>query len=214
MWPAIDRRTFVEHALPARLPDEVNVFRLRNQRNLQRGWRRILLARMIGVPTYFGALWLTVQRGDGQVIPYGLASLRVVTDTGVGYIVDAFQNLVEAENMKYHGFGTGGTAEAAAQTRLVTELTTQYAVDARVHRHHDRGCIGEHLSHGRNVVAGHGWHDRGHRAWDLLPGRYRWRCDARPVLVRGGEPGGRLGLADRDVRPHPSVGFVGSGRDD
>lgn len=130
LWPDVSRAAFVEHALPqAGLPAEVNAFRLRNQRHLQRGLRRILLARMLGVPTYFGALWLTVQRGNGQVIPYGLASLRVVTDTGVGFIVDAFQNLVEAENMKYHGFGTGGTAEAAGQTALVTELTTQYATD-------------------------------------------------------------------------------------
>jgi hypothetical protein len=32
-------------------------------------------------------------------------------------------------NFKYHGFGTGGTAEAAGDTALVTEFTTQYAVD-------------------------------------------------------------------------------------
>jgi hypothetical protein len=57
---------------------------------------------------------------------YGLLSRKVVTDTGVGFIVDAFENLVEMENMKYHGIGTGGTAEAASQTALVTELTTEY----------------------------------------------------------------------------------------
>ena len=68
-------------------------------------------------------------RADGTVVNLGLISTRVVTDTGVGYIVDAFQNLVEAENMKFHGFGTGTTAEAASQTALVTELTTQYATD-------------------------------------------------------------------------------------
>jgi hypothetical protein len=32
--------------------------------------------------------------------------------------------------MKYHGFGTGTTAEAASQTALVTELTTEYAVNS------------------------------------------------------------------------------------
>lgn len=58
--------------------------------------------------------------------PYGIVSQKVVTDTGVGFIVDAFQNLVEMENMKFHGIGTGGTAEAASQTALVTELTTEY----------------------------------------------------------------------------------------
>lgn len=74
-----------------------------------------------------GHLWLAHVRRDGSVIDHGLVSCRVVTDTGVGFIVDAFQNLVEVENMKYHGLGTGTTAEAAAQTALITELTTQYS---------------------------------------------------------------------------------------
>jgi hypothetical protein len=74
-----------------------------------------------------GHLWLSVFRNDGTMEDLGLASCRVVTDTGVGYIVDAFQNLVELENMKFHGLGTGTTAESAAQTALVTELTTQYS---------------------------------------------------------------------------------------
>jgi hypothetical protein len=67
----------------------------------------------------------------GQVLDYGVLSRRVVTDAGVAYIVDAFQNLTELENMKYHGFGTGSTAEAASQTALITELTTQYVSDVR-----------------------------------------------------------------------------------
>jgi hypothetical protein len=62
---------------------------------------------------------------------FGLTSRKVVTDTGVAFIVDAFQNLVELENMKFHGIGTGSTAEAASQTALVTELTTQYTGNVR-----------------------------------------------------------------------------------
>ena len=132
LWPpAIAARDIIEHGTPQRgLPDEVNEFRARNLRNLWRGARRIAIARRHGIGHVYGALFLAVYRGDGEVLPYGLASLRVVTDTGVGYIVDAFQNTVELENMKYHGFGTGTTAEAAAQTALVTELTTQYAADS------------------------------------------------------------------------------------
>lgn len=71
------------------------------------------------LPAHFG----------GQALEYGLLSQRLVTDTGVGFIVDAFQNLVELEIMKFHGFGTGTTNESAAQTALVTELTTEYATD-------------------------------------------------------------------------------------
>jgi hypothetical protein len=72
----------------------------------------------------------TGQRGiRHEAMFYGLASLRVVTDAGVNFIVDAFQNTTELENLKYHGIGTGSTAEAAGDTALVTELTTEYSPD-------------------------------------------------------------------------------------
>lgn len=74
-----------------------------------------------------GHLWLSKVDLDGKVTDYGLVSCRVVTTAGVLYIVDAFQNLVEAENMKYHGVGTGAAAEAVGNTALTTELTTQYS---------------------------------------------------------------------------------------
>ncbi len=61
----------------------------------------------------------------------GLASFRVVTTAGVNFIVDAFQNTVELEDLKYHGIGTGSTAEAAGDTALVTELTTEYTGNVR-----------------------------------------------------------------------------------
>lgn len=61
----------------------------------------------------------------------GLAGLRVVTDAGVQFIVDAFQDSVEVEILKYHALGTGSTAEAAGDTALVTELTTEYTGNVR-----------------------------------------------------------------------------------
>lgn len=63
---------------------------------------------------------------DVRVEDYGIVSTKVVTNNGVGFIVDAFQNLVELEIMKFHGIGTGSTAEAAGDSALVTELTTEY----------------------------------------------------------------------------------------
>lgn len=132
IWPdATSRKAIVEHGAPQRgLPGEVNRWRAANQRHLLRGWRRIAAAKALGVPTFYGALWVTVKRGDGTVVPYGLASLRVVTTVGVNAIVDAFQNTVELENFKFHGYGTGTTAEAVGDTGLVTELTTQYNPDS------------------------------------------------------------------------------------
>lgn len=111
------------------LPAHVNRWRRSNLPNLWRGAYRVLGARALRASNYYGSLYLRVFRGTGQVDDYGLASMRVVTDTGVAYIVDAFQGIVEPESMKYHGFGTGSTAEGASQTALVTELTTEYATD-------------------------------------------------------------------------------------
>ena len=59
----------------------------------------------------------------------GILSRKVITTVGVGFLVDAWQNAVELENMKYHAFGSGSTAEASGDTALVTEYTTQYASD-------------------------------------------------------------------------------------
>lgn len=112
------------------LSDEVNDWRSDNFRHhvSQRGLPEIKFAEKHGIATAYGALLLAPVRG-GVKVEYGLASLRVVTDAGVAFIVDAFQNLTELENMKYHGLGSGGTAEAASQTALVTEFTTQYNPD-------------------------------------------------------------------------------------
>jgi hypothetical protein len=74
-----------------------------------------------------GTLWGQVLRPDGSSMDLGLMSCRVVTDAGVQFLVDTLQNLTEAEAMRYHGIGTGSTAESAGQTALVTELTTQYS---------------------------------------------------------------------------------------
>jgi len=62
---------------------------------------------------------------NGDTEQLGLISTRVVTNTGVNFIVDAFQNTTELENMKYHGSGTGSTAEAQTQTALVTEVESR-----------------------------------------------------------------------------------------
>jgi hypothetical protein len=108
---------------------EVNLWRLKNIPNFLRGFWKVSIARLLKIPHFYGNVSIRVIRANGEIVNYGLASMRVVTDTGVGYIVDAFQNSVELENMKYHGFGTGTTAENANQTALITELTTQYATD-------------------------------------------------------------------------------------
>lgn len=76
---------------------------------------------------FLGQLFMTKFDTDGHATDLGLVSCRVVTNAGVQFIVDAFQGLTALTDMKYHGVGTGTTAEAATQTALVTELTTQYS---------------------------------------------------------------------------------------
>jgi hypothetical protein len=81
--------------------------------------------------TAYGSLFLTVIKANGEQIYMGLAGTKAVTDTGVAFIVDAWQNIVELETMKYHGIGTGATAENQTETALVTELTTEYTGNVR-----------------------------------------------------------------------------------
>lgn len=131
-WPSVaDKGTIRKFGLPNRSEsEEVNEYRTANLFNLFRGIRRVKLAQALRLPCAHGSLFAKVIRGDGQVVDLGLISMRVVTTVGVEYIVDAFQNTVELENMKYHGFGTGGAAEAVGNTALTTELTTQYNPDS------------------------------------------------------------------------------------
>lgn len=112
------------------LAAEVFRFRLKNLPHLMRGLWRELLARLFNVPHFTGQLFLSVIRANGERVEFGLASMRVVTTAGVNFIVDAFQNLTELEILKFHGIGTGVAAEAAADTALGTELTTQYNPDS------------------------------------------------------------------------------------
>jgi hypothetical protein len=132
-WP--DRQLSLaeigRHGMPRRgLPAEVNRWRRANRTHLARGLRRVLLARTLRLPHFYGALFLTVIRADGRVENLGLASLRLVTTTGVRFICDDFNaSSTDVSNMKFHGIGTGAVAEAVGDTALGTEITTQYSTD-------------------------------------------------------------------------------------
>lgn len=71
-----------------------------------------------------------VFRGDGRVEQLGLLSEKVITTAGVTYLcADMAAGASDINLFKFHGFGSGATAEAAGDTALVTEYTTQYATD-------------------------------------------------------------------------------------
>ncbi len=110
------------------------LWRLKNLPHLLRGVPGVVAAwtvfYLFGIPSMLGSLRLRViNRQTGRIVDYGIVGYRVVTTAGVNAIVDAFQNTVEVDDFKYHGFGTGGSAEAVGNTALTTELTTEYATN-------------------------------------------------------------------------------------
>lgn len=70
--------------------------------------------------------WDNPEAYRGLVEYLGVASRKVITDAGVALIVDALDNTLADATIKFHGIGTGTNAEAAADTALQTELTTEY----------------------------------------------------------------------------------------
>ena len=109
----------------------IRSWKAKNFHNLIKPLVKIGIAKLFRMPTFYGSLYLVKTTANGVTTDYGLASLRVVTTAGVGYIVDAFQNTVELENMKYHGLGTGSSSEAVGDTALGTELTSEYTGNVR-----------------------------------------------------------------------------------
>lgn len=93
--------------------------------------RRELLNRLSACVVLESNLSLCVHYANGNIWDLGSVGWKVVTTAGVNFIVDAFQNLVEIENLKFHALGTGSTAEAITDTALVTELTTEYTGNVR-----------------------------------------------------------------------------------
>jgi hypothetical protein len=70
-------------------------------------------------------LHATLYRADGTLEHLGLLSTRVITDAGVTYLRDDFNNNAQDITlMNFHGCGTGTNAEAAGDTALQTESTT------------------------------------------------------------------------------------------
>ena len=128
---SVSWQELIRYGLPSsQLPPLISDWRRENRRNLLRKSWKFILAHWMRLPHLSSKLFIVKILGDsGEEIPYGLASLRVVTTAGVNFMVDAFQNLTELENMKYHGIGTGTNAEAVGDVALQTELTTEYNPD-------------------------------------------------------------------------------------
>jgi hypothetical protein len=109
---------------------ELNEWKERNLHNFMRQWRKLLMARKLELPHFYGALWLTHLSERHSPVDYGLVSVGVITTAGVNYLVaDMAAGANDINLFKFHGIGTGTNAEAAADTALQTEITTQYQTD-------------------------------------------------------------------------------------
>lgn len=92
-------------------------------------WLAIRFSHITGIVTITSQLAIKLYH-KGEWIDYGVVCRRVVTNNGVGFLVDAWQNIVEIENMKYMGCGTGTNAENVADSALQTESTTALNPDS------------------------------------------------------------------------------------
>jgi hypothetical protein len=101
------------------------VWKLSNLANLWRGWWRHWVACQLGIGHFYGTLHARLMRADGTVINYGLVSTRVITDVGVAFLVDDWDdNTTDITDMNYHACGTGVGDEGVGEDVLGAEATT------------------------------------------------------------------------------------------
>ena len=78
-----------------------------------------------------GRLYASVIRANGGVEHLGLLSTKLITDAGVAFLVDDWDNNgQDLTTMNYHGCGTGVAAENVTDTALGTESTTALNPDS------------------------------------------------------------------------------------
>lgn len=97
---------------------KVWLWKLCNLPHRLRGWKEE--AKRLAKMGVNAELRLRIRHPNKEWTNLGVASRRVITTVGAGFIVDAFQNLVELEAMNYHDSGTGTNAESAGDTTLQT----------------------------------------------------------------------------------------------
>lgn len=99
-------------------------YKLRNWRSLIKAFFVKLgadIAVLMGTLAMYGELRAMLIRADGTRIDLGVLSRKVITDAGVAFLVDDWDNsATDITNMNFHDSGTGTTAEAASQTDLIT----------------------------------------------------------------------------------------------
>jgi len=82
----------------------------------------VLLSHMLGAMSAVGLLSATIIRADGSRINVGVLGMRAVTDTGVAFLVDDWDDgTTSITTMNYHDSGTGVVAENQTDTGMGTQ---------------------------------------------------------------------------------------------
>ena len=103
-------------------------WRVRNLKNLVRGFKRVNRESKDNRSRPTGLLRIKFLSPEGE-LDLGLASVNLVTDAGVAYVIDAIQAQGGADVtlLKYHASGTLNTAEDVTDTTLATEVDSRSA---------------------------------------------------------------------------------------
>lgn len=85
-----------------------------------------LFSRLFAAGTVTSKLAIKVRKAGGGWVDYGVVGYRVVTNAGVAFLVDNWTDgSTDISTFNYHGIGSNATAEAAGDTALGTEYTTE-----------------------------------------------------------------------------------------
>lgn len=129
----IPKHGFYAHGLPPDLPLRHRLrglwleTALRLRLFVKGAWRGLQGTGVFGV----GRLHASVIRADGSIEHLGLLSTRLITDNGVAFLVDDWDNNgTDLTTMNFHGCGTGTNAEAQSDSALQTESTTALNPDS------------------------------------------------------------------------------------
>lgn len=84
----------------------------------------VIFSRLTKIPTLTAELRGRVILATGEVIDYGILGYRYVTDLGVAFLVDDWDDdTTDITNMNYHACGTDNTAEDQTDSDLGAEST-------------------------------------------------------------------------------------------
>jgi hypothetical protein len=153
----ISGRGFYANGMPSGLPLRQRLhgwwleIALRARLFVKGAWRGLQGTGIIGV----GRLYASVIRGDGRIEHLGLLSTKLITDAGVTFLRDDWNNNAQDyTTFNFHGCGTGVAAEAVGDTALGTESTTALNPDST------------RATGTRSVPAGNQWRSVGTATFD------------------------------------------------